>query len=139
MATFVKVNSFIEAIAEKNMNLGSDVLKVLLTNTVPSAGQTGSLELTEISGGNGYTALGQQTTQVSSAQTGGTYKLVLNDIAWTGSGAGFGPFRYAVLYDATATGSNLIGYWDYASSISILAGETLLVDMDPTNGVLQIA
>lgn len=139
MATFVKVNSFVEAVAEKNLNLATDTLKVMLTNTVPSAGQTGSSELTEITAGGGYTAGGITLTQASSAQTGGTYKLVLNDAAWTGSGGGFGPFQYAVLYDSSATGANLIGYWNYGSSISILAGETLLVDCDPTNGVLQIA
>lgn len=139
MATFVKVNSFVEALAEKVHNLQSDTLKIMLTNTVPSAGQTGSSELTEITAQNGYSAGGATITVASSAQTGGTYKLVLNDVAFTASAGAFGPFQYAVLYNSSATGANLIGYWSYGSSISINAGETLLIDCDGTTGVLQIA
>lgn len=138
MASFVKVNSFVEALAEKVHNLQTDTLKCMLTNTAPTSGQTGSSELTEIGAGNGYTAGGITMGVASSAQTGGTYKLVLNDAAWTASGA-IGPFQYVVLYNSSATGANLIGYWNYGSSISLAAGETLLIDCDPTNGVLQIA
>lgn len=36
MATFTKFNSFVEALAEKVHNLGSDQLKVALTNSAPS-------------------------------------------------------------------------------------------------------
>jgi hypothetical protein len=50
-------------------------------------------------------------------------------VTWTASGAGFGPFRYVVLYNDTAAAKNLIGYWDYGSSISLTqAGETFVTD-----------
>lgn len=138
MASFNKFDSFVEAVAEKVHNLGSDVLKVLLTNTAPVATNTQKSNLTEISAGNGYTAGGTQASQSSSAQTSGLYKLVLADVVFTASGGSIGPFRYAVLYNDTATNDELIGWWDYGSSITLLNGETFTVDYDPTNGVLTL-
>jgi hypothetical protein len=79
-------NSFVEAEAEKAHNLGSDTLKVLLTNTAPVAGNAVKADLTEITAQNGYSAGGTQATQSSSAQTSGTYKLVLADVTFTASG-----------------------------------------------------
>lgn len=140
MATFNKFNSFVEALAEKVHNLGSDTLKVMLTNTAPVATNTIKANLTEISAGNGYTAGGNTATVTSSAQTSGTYKLVLGDpTTWTASGGSIGPFRYAVLYNDTATNDELIGWWDYGSSVTLAAGESFTVDFDPSTGVLTIA
>lgn len=138
MATFNKFNSFVEALAEKVHNLGADTLKVMLTNSAPSASNTIKANITEISAGNGYTAGGTQATISSSAQTSGTYKLVLADVVFTASGA-VGPFRYVVLYNDTATNDELIAYADYGSSISLANGETFTVDFDAVNGAIQIA
>ena len=75
MATYNKFQSFVEAVAEKQHNLGSDTLKVYLSNTTPNAStMTVKADLAEISAGNGYTAGGNTATQTSSAQTGGIYK-----------------------------------------------------------------
>lgn len=138
MASFVKFNSFVEAVAEKVHNLGSDTLKVALTNTAPNATDTQLSAITQISNGNGYTTGGTAATISSSSQTSGTYKLVLADVVFTASGS-MGPFRYAVLYNDTATNDELIGYWDYGSSVTLAASETFTVDFDATNGVLQLA
>ncbi len=140
MASFNKFNSFVEALAEKKHDLGADTLKVLLTNTAPVATNTVKANITEISAGNGYTAGGNTASVTSSAQTSGTYKLVLGDPAtWTASGGSIGPFRYAVLYNDTATNKELIGWWDYGSSITLAVGESFAVDFDPTTGVLTLA
>lgn len=137
MASFSKFNSFVEALAEKVHNLGSDTLKVALTNSAPSASNTQLSDITQISNGNGYTTGGTAATISSSSQTSGTYKLVLADVVFTASGS-MGPFRYAVLYNSTAANSELIGYWDYGSSITLASGDTFTVDFDATNGVLQL-
>lgn len=139
MATLSKFNSFVEAVAEKVHNLGSDTLKVMLTNSAPSASNTVKTDITDISAGNGYTAGGTAATISSSAQTSGTYKLVLADVVFTASGGSIGPFRYIVLYNDTATNKELIGYADYGSSITLATGETFTTDFDGTNGVLTIA
>ena len=135
MATFNKVNSFVELLAEKTFNLGSDTLKVALTNTAHTSSWTKLSDLTEVS----YTNLSSRTiTTTSSAQTDGTYKLILADLTLTASGA-VGPFRYIYIYDDTATNDELIGYYDYGSSITLASGNTFLIDFDGTNGVLTIA
>jgi hypothetical protein len=140
MASFNKFNPFVEALAEKKHNLGADTLKVLLTNTAPSATNGVKADLTEISAGNGYTAGGNSASVTSSAQTSGTYKLVLGDPAtWTATGGTIGPFRYSVLYNDTATDDDLIGWWDYGSSVTLNAGETFTLDFDPSTGVLTLA
>lgn len=140
MAAFNKFNAFVEALAEKKHDLGADTLKVLLTNTAPVATNAVKADLTEISAGNGYTAGGNTASVSSSSQTSGTYKLVLADPAtWTASGGSIGPFRYAVLYNDTATSDDLIGWWDYGSSVTLADGETFKVDFDPTSGVLTLA
>lgn len=137
MATFNKFNSFTEALCEKVHNLGSDDLKIMLVNNAPSVSALYKADLTEIAAGNGYTAGGASCTVVTSAQTSGTYKLVLQDVVFTATGA-IGPFRYAILYNNTATNKELIGYWDYGSSISLANGETFTIDFDPVNGVLTL-
>lgn len=141
MASFNKFNSFVEYLAEGVMNLQSDTLKIVLTDTAPVATNGLLADLTEIGSGNGYSAGGVAVTVSASAQTGGTYKLVLDDVTITASGGSIGPFRYFVLVDDTpATPADpLIGYWDYGSSITLADGESITVDFDATNGVLQLA
>ncbi len=130
-----------ENIAEGVMNLGADTLKIMLTNTAPTATNSVKADITEISAGNGYAAGGTAVTITSSAQSGGTYKLVGNDVVFTASGGSIGPFRYAVLYDDTPTSpaDPLIGWWDYGSAVTLNNGETLTVDLDQTNGILTLA
>lgn len=140
MAAFNKFYPFVEALAEKVHNLGSDTLKVMLVNS-PAPTNTNSVkaDLTEISAGNGYTAGGSTVTITSSAQTGGLYKLVGNDITITASGGSIGPFRYAVMYNDTSASDNLIGWWDYGASITLASGDSLTIDFDASNGILTLA
>jgi hypothetical protein len=139
VATFNKHNSFVEALAEKAHNLGSDTLKVYLTNVAPTSANTQLSDITQVSNGNGYTTGGTAATISSSAQSSGTYKLVLADVVFTASTGTIGPFRYAGLHNDTSTTDLLIGYWDYGSSITLQDTETFTVDFDATNGVLQLA
>ena len=141
MAAAVKFQAFVENLAEKVHDLGADTLKVMLTNTEPVAATDDTLsDITEITAANGYTAGGTQSTITSSAQTSGTYKLVLEDVVFTASGGTIGPFRYAVLYNDTPTSpaNPLIQYWDYGSSITLQDGETFTWDADATNGIMTI-
>lgn len=140
MATFNKFYPFVLELAKATHNLNSNTLKVMLTNTAPSAANAVKADLTEISAGNGYTAGGNTASFSTGTQTLGTYKLVLSDPAtWTASGGSIGPFRYAVLYNDTAASKNLIGWWDYGSSVTLADGEQFVVDLDQTNGVLTLA
>jgi hypothetical protein len=135
MAVFNKFDSFVEAVAEKVHNLGSDQLTIALTNTAPVAGNSLLANITEIT----YTNLSTRNlTTSASSQTSGLYKLVVNDITLTSTGGSTGPFRYVVVYNSTAAGGPLVGFFDYGSSITLLSGESLTVDFDQVNGLLTI-
>jgi hypothetical protein len=139
MAAFQKFHSFVEAVAESKHDLGSDTLKVILTNTAPAATDNIKTDIQEIAAGNGYTTGGNTAAVVSSAQTNGVYKLVLSDPAtWTASGGSMGTFRYAVLYNASSTNNLLVGFWDYGSNVTLADGDSFTVDFDLNAGVLTI-
>jgi hypothetical protein len=139
MVSFVKFQPFVLALGTKLIDLNGDTLKVALTNTAPTAATDDELaDITQVANGNGYTTGGTAAASNAYSQTGGVGKLTANDVVFTGSGAGFGPFRYAVLYSDTSTNDKLIGYWDYASSISLGAGDTFTVDFDSGTGILTI-
>lgn len=133
MASFTKFEAFVEGLAKKEHNLHTDTIKAYLTNTAPNvATMTNKADLTgELSTANGYTAGGEDTTNAVS-RSGGTVSVTGADITWTSSGAGFGPFRYVVLYNDTHASDALVGYYDYTSSITPANGETFTVDMTTT-------
>ena len=135
MASFNKFNSFVEALAEKVHDLGSDTLKAALTNTAPAASHTVLADITEID----YTYCStRDLTVASSSQTGGLYKLVVNDLTLTAGGGAVGPFRYVVVYNDSAGSQELIGWYDYGSSITLADTESLMLDFDGANGLLQL-
>lgn len=138
MATFNKFNSFVEALAEQVHNLGSDTITIALcaSANAPVASNTKLSDLTQIS----YSNLSSRALTVSSsAQTNGTYKLVVNDLTLTASGGSVATFRYIVIYNDTATNKELIGWYDYGSDVTLNSGDTFTIDFDGTNGVLTIA
>jgi len=130
MVAFNKFNSFIEAIFEKKHDFSSDTFKLMLSNTAPVATNTQKTDITEISAGSGYTAGGEALTITSSSQSSGTYSwIITSDITWTNSGT-IGPFRYAVLYNDDATNDELVGWWDYGSSVTLsVVGDKFIADM----------
>lgn len=141
MAAYNKIQVFVENLAEKVHNLGADSLRVMLSNVAPVATNAVKADLTDITAGNGYTAGGPTPSISSSAQTGGTYKLVLGDVTITAAGGSIGPFRYVSLWNDTPTSpaDPLIAWWDYGSSITLADGESFVIDFDGSAGVLTIA
>lgn len=138
MATYTKFQPFVEHLAEKVHNLGSDTLTIALTNTVPTVTDATLSQLTQVD----YTNCSSRVLSVtSSAQSSGTYQLTIADLTLTASGGTVGPFRYVVVYNDTPTSpaDPLIGFYDYGSSITLANGESILLDFDQVNGLLQVA
>ena len=138
MASFNKFDSFVEALAEQAHDLGGDQLQVALTNAAnaPVAGDDAIADLTQIA----YTNCSAQTiTTSTSAQTSGTYKLVLADLVLTASGGAVAAFRYVVIFNQDAASDELIGWYDYGSDLTLNDGDSLTIDFDASNGVLTIA
>ncbi len=142
MATGNKFNALAAAMPNGGINLGSDTVKWMLTNTAPVATNTqySDISATELANGAGYTTGGASATLTSSSQSSGLYKYIasLANPTWTSSGS-MGPFRYAVAYDSTPVTKYLLGYWDYGSSLTLTSGQTFTIALDGTNGVIQLS
>ena len=127
MANYNKFQCLVEDLAEKKHNLASDTLKVAFSNAsnVPSASAAVKLaDITTIAATN----LGDVTlTASSSSQTAGTYKLVVADKTLTATGD-VPAFRYAIIYNDTATNKELICYFDYSSEVTLASGDTFKLD-----------
>jgi hypothetical protein len=124
--------------ADKVHNLGSDSIKIMLTDTAPVATNTVKANITEITAANGYSAGGGVAAYISDAQTSGTYKLILSPVVFTASGGSIAQFRYAVLYNSTTGSGNLIGWYDYGAEINVTNGNSFTVALDPTAGVFTL-
>ena len=127
MANYNKFQCFVEDLAEGKHNLASDSLKVALSSNAnaPSASLDKKLaDITTIAS----PAVDSVTLTVSeSSQTAGTYKLVVNDLTMTASGA-VGPFQYVIIYNDTATDDPLIAWYDYGSEVTLASGDTFTLD-----------
>lgn len=138
MAAYVKYQKGTEILQEA-ANAGSDSWRLILSNTAPSvANDTTAASATELGTAGGYTAGGVACTVTSAAQTAGVYKLVLAapvSPTWTASGGGF-TFRYVILYNLTNT--QCIGYWDYGSSVVMVAGDTFTPTLDAVGGTYTV-
>jgi len=130
MAAFNKFQDFVEQLMKgvHHLHAAGDTVRVYLSNAAPSAaGDAVKADMAEIAGGNGYTA-GGADVQNDVSETGGTAVMTGVDVVITASGGSVGPFQYAVLYNDTATGDPLIGWWDYGSAITLADGESLTID-----------
>lgn len=134
MATFNKFNFFVQDIANKIHNLGSDQLTIALTDSAPGATNHVLADITQVS----YTNLSSRNiTTISSTQTSGTYNLKLTNATLNATGT-VAQFRYIVIYNSTAASGNLIGWFDNGSEINLTNGQALNVNFDATNGLLSI-
>ena len=139
VAPIVKYDAFIDELSKAGHNLATAVFKAALTNTAPGAADTvwNTTVAPAPAAANGYPAGGNTLTTSSAAAVAGVFKLVLADSVFTATAAGIGPFRYAILYNSSAS-NKAIGFYDYASSITLGDTETFTYDADPTNGVLTL-
>ncbi len=131
MATYNKINQFVEDICSGVHNLasGGDQLVVFLTAAANAPVATNSVlaDLTQIA----YTNLSSRnlTTNASTGQTSGTYSQVMDDLVLTASGA-VATFRYVGIYNDTPASplDPLICWYDYGSDVTMAASETFTID-----------
>jgi len=137
MATFNKVNQFVEDKNHGVHDFSSDQLVVALCAAANAPVATNSIlsDLTEIA----YTNLSTRNiTLGTSGQTSGAYKLVLTDLVLSASGGAVADFRYVAVYNDTPTSplNPLIGWYDYGSTVSLASGESLTIDFDGAGGFM---
>jgi len=143
MASYSKIQDFVEQLGLAKHQLNTDTLKCVLTLAAPVATNTILSDLTQIANGNGYTT-GGEDSQNTLAEATGTATLTGTKIVWTSSGAGMASFRYVTLYNDTQTSpvDPLIAWWDYGSSLTLLVGETFSVKFngsDTTGTIFTLA
>lgn len=136
MAVYNKFNDFSEQLARGVHNFGAHVYKVALTNTLPAATDT-SWNLTAHpapTAANGYAAGGSATT-VTISETGGVTTIQGSKVTFTATAGGIGPFRYAVLYNDTATSpaKAAVAWFDYGSSLTLALAESIAVVFNNTD------
>lgn len=124
------------------LDLSADTIGVYLTNATPNrATHTKKSDLADLASGGGYSGP-VNLTITSRSIVNNSAVIVANDVEWTGTGAGFGPFRYIILYDVTSNATDserkLLGYWAYSSSQTVAAGSPFKIDFSATNGALQL-
>jgi hypothetical protein len=138
LASFNKVNLFVDYLAKGSLNLNSDTIKVMLTNTAPVATNAtySAISSNELASVNGYTTGGATVTGTSVSNSSGTESMAASPTTFTSVTGSMGPFRYVVYYDSTVTNGPIIGWYDYGSSITLngAAGETFVIT--PSGGVL---
>ena len=127
MATYTKFQCFVEDICEKKHNLGSDTLKVALSNASNAPSASDDVKLADITTVSVANLDSVTLTVSSSSQTSGTYKLVLADLTMTASGA-VGPFQYVIIYNDTASNKELICFFDYGSEVTLAKDDTFKLD-----------
>ena len=141
MATYNKILDFAEQQVLAIHDWDTHVFKIVLSNSATVNTNTILANITQISNGNGYTTGGTTCTISSVSETSGTAKVVAADVTFTASGGSMGPFRYATLYNDTATSpaDALICWFDYGSSITLADTETFTVDFNASTGLFTLA
>ena len=133
MAVFNKYNTFVGdvASAKHQMQTGTaQVYKVYLTSTAPTSTDTSYSTSGEPATANGYTAAGNTVGTITGVQSSGIFSFSGGtNPSWTASGGSIGPFRYAILFNATVAGTPLIGYWDYGTALTLTNGNTFTVTL----------
>jgi hypothetical protein len=127
MATYTKFQCFVEDICEKKHNLGSDTLKVALSNASNAPSASADVKLADITTVSVANLDSVTLTVSSSSQTSGTYKLVVADKTLTASGA-VPAFRYVIIYNDTAANDELICWYDYGSEVTLAKDDTFKLD-----------
>lgn len=134
---FNHYHCFVEDLAHGLHDFSADQVKIALTNRAPVPASDQVLgDISELAAGNGYSAGGLAAALSSSAQTSGTYKLVLSSPSNLIATGAVGPFRYEVLYNAV--NGALIGYWDRGASATLPAGERLAILLSASAGVFTL-
>ena len=133
MATYTKYEPFIERFCNKEIDYfgtTESYFAAIHTDAPVVATDDDLVDLTQISGVNGYTTGGENIT-FNSTRSGGTVTATATDVVWTASGGNLGNSttgRYISYYNTTHANDALVASWDYGTTFTVASGETLTLD-----------
>jgi hypothetical protein len=138
-SAFRKFDSFVAACAHGVHHLNIDSLKVMLSDVSPVRSDSFAADIIEISSGNGYVVGGLPVVVLSSSQTLGLYKLVLDTpVDLVASGGSIAQFRYTILYNDDAANDELIGWWDEGTEVILVDTDIFRIRFGAVSGVLTL-
>jgi hypothetical protein len=119
-------------------NLTADTLKIAFTDTAPT---TATHVYNDIASPLALTNLltTPALTSVTWTQSTGTSTLGAATLTLTSQTGNFGPFRYLVLYNDSATNKNVIGWWDYGSELTLAGANGDQLVLTFASGILTNA
>jgi len=119
-------------------DLTANTLKLAFTDTAPT---TATHVYADIASPLALTNMATSVALTSVTFTQSTGIATLGAATWTGTSqtGNFGPFRYIVLYNDSATNKNVIGWYDYGSELTLngVNGDQLTITFP--NGILTNA
>ena len=127
MATYTKLQQFVEDLAHGVHNFDTNTIKVALSSAANAPSASADAVLADITTIAAPAVNSVTLTKGSSGQTTGTYKYVPNDLTMTASGA-VGPFQYVIIYNDDSTSDSLICYFDYGTAVTLANGDTFKLD-----------
>jgi len=129
MATYNKFQDFAEQLAKGKHDFSAHSFKIALTNTAPVNTQVSFDAVTNHAAPAAANGYAPTATTITTSEASGTMTISGTQVVFTATSGGIGPFRYAILYNDTATSPTdaLVSWWDYGSSITLADTETFTV------------
>lgn len=136
---FNKFQNAVEDILKGVHDFSADNINIALTNTAPSATDLILSSISQIINGGGYTQGGYLLVNRALTEVTGTAKFDADDLTITATGAAIAEWQYAVIYNATAVGGPLLGWYDYNAKLNLAQDESVTVRLDAANGMFSLA
>ena len=120
-----------------NLN-ATDTLKLAFTNTAPT---TATHVYADISSPLALTNMATSPALSGVTYTQSTGTATLGCSTWNGTSqtGDFGPFRYIVVYDDTATSKNILGWYDYGSELTLNGANGDQISLTFASGLATLA
>lgn len=118
-------------LANKQIDLDSDTLKIILMNTTFAFDKDAHATLSDVtasqlSTGNGYTQNDKTLTtpSLSEDDTNDRGVCSYDDVSWTASGGNIGPTGAACIYDDTTSDDTVLGCIDFGTDYTVANGNS---------------
>jgi len=132
MAVFKYFQDFTEKIGkgEHQLHAAGHEIKVYLSNEQPLVSDTLKSDIAEISMTNETNhGAGGADIQNDYTESGGTASFTGVDVTFLAGAGGVGPFQFAVMVNEDHGSDALCGgWWEYDNPITLLEGESFVVD-----------
>ena len=127
-------NHFKYQLADGNIDLDTDDLKIILMNNTFSFDKDDDATLAGVTGdqlatANGYTQDDETLSGVTLSEddTNDRMHMTCDDPSWTANGGSIGPTGAAIIYDETTADDTVIGCIDFGTDYTVADGETMTI------------